>query len=350
MALVKESRCETECRKDCSLKRICQFRHSNEEAGKDLEYYTRKFDRVITDGTQDASTSPPDGNNPDGTGDTCGDTTLSLPVVTTFPVSNFAKVSVKGDGHCIIHSVLSLLQEKGSSVPSWDELLGQIKLAFQADLEHFAPFIDGCNTDPIEEMDAYVNDAKYTSSIVDLIVPLLARVLQVGIVVVQLDSSKDKYVTNDNLMYPSPTLIVGEPLYLLKSGSHYDPLHSISSNTPTASERIVPEVPSSPSGGSQFLNTIPEEAELDPVRILASLCANAPDLEIRDCLRKYSCDFSLKRQTSVFNSFTKPVLAKSAEYLNLRIENLKKPDIIHALIVKFKTFCQTPVKFVKKAM
>ena len=46
--------------------------------------------------------------------------------------------------------------------------------------------------------------------------------------------------------------------------------------------------------------------ELDPVRILASLCANASDYEIRD-----SPDYSLKRQKSAFNTVTKPILVKS---------------------------------------
>ena len=145
-----------------------------------------------------------------------GDVPVSVPVTTIFPVSHFAKVAVKGDGHCIIHSVLSLLQENGSSVRSRAKLLADIKSAFQTDLDSYAPFIDGCNTDPIEEMDAYVNDAKYSGAIVDLIVPLLAHVLQVGIIVVQLSSCKSNYVTNENLMYPSPALIGAEPLYLLK--------------------------------------------------------------------------------------------------------------------------------------
>ena len=66
-------------------------------------------------------------------------------------------------------------------------------------------------------------------------------------------------------------------------------------------------------------------------------------------MRKYSCHFSLKRQTSVFNSFTKPVLAKSAEYLNLRIENLKKPDIIHALIVKIQNLLPDTCQICKES-
>ena len=67
--------------------------------------------------------------------------------------------------------------------------------------------------------------------------------------------------------------------------------------------------------------------ELDTVRILASLCANASDYEIRDCLRKYSPDFSLKRQKSAFNTVTKAILVKTAEYLNIVTEKLNKPVV-----------------------
>ena len=212
MIKIQETRCGTESRKDCNHKRTCQLRHSNEEAGKDLEYYTRKFDRTTSASGEEAL--------------------LLGPKSVSFPVTDFTKVPVRGDGYCIIHSVCSLLQDKGVIVPNKSELLEKLKLAFQADLDCYAPFINGHETDPIEEMEAYVQNAKYGSGIVDLIVPLIAKVLQIGIVVVLLDSQKEIYVTSENLMYPSPELIVGEPLYLLKSGSHYDPLHGPLSKTP----------------------------------------------------------------------------------------------------------------------
>ena len=83
MALVKESRCETEYRKDCSLKRICQFRHANEEIGKDLEYYTRKFDRAAGFIQGDFNTIPEENTRVE-TG------TCDVPVSSTyFPVTNF---------------------------------------------------------------------------------------------------------------------------------------------------------------------------------------------------------------------------------------------------------------------
>ena len=364
MIKIQETRCGTESRKDCNHKRTCQLRHSNEEAGKDLEYYTRKFDRT---------TSAP------------GEEALLLePKSVVFPVTDFTKVPVRGDGHCIIHSVCSLLQDKGVIVPNKSELLEKLKLAFQADLDCYAPFINGHETDPIEEMEAYVQNGKYGSSIVDLIVPLIAKVLQIGIVVVLLDSQKEIYVTSENLMYPSPELIEGEPLYLLKSGSHYDPLHGPLSKTPEnnfaddgdlqvaehnspcaaasfdtvtselESDPAVPEVLTTVPSKDQpsktpASETLPSESfvanndvssgdkcDLDPVRILASLCANAPDYEVRDCLRKYSLEFSLKRQKSAFNAVTKPILIKTAEYLHVSTDKLNKPDIVNLLICKIQ--------------
>ena len=60
---------------------------------------------------------------------------------------------------------------------SKEALLDQVKTAFQTDLETYAPFIDGCGTDPIEDINAYVDDANYNSNIVDLIIPVLAKIL-----------------------------------------------------------------------------------------------------------------------------------------------------------------------------
>ena len=175
------------------------------------------------------------------------------------------------------------------------------------------------------------------------------------------------YTTNANVMYPCPELITDDPLFLLKSGRHYDPLHKVSPShslspkvsTDSESQESAPACVESTLSTSVevddtafcseeakpdvHLGSVFEEApgfsedcndELDTVRILASLCANAPDYEIRDCLRKYSPDFSLKRQKSAFNTVTKAILVKSAEYLNIVTEKLNKPDIVNLLICK----------------
>ena len=117
VAVIQETLCCVAMRKDCSSKKTCQLRHLNEEAGKDLEYYTRKFERA-------AQVIDKDNN-------------LGLPL--SYPVSDFEKEQVKGDGHCIIHSVLSLLQEKGKPVPKLKDLLTKIKEVFQENLVEYAP-------------------------------------------------------------------------------------------------------------------------------------------------------------------------------------------------------------------
>ena len=70
--------------------------------------------------------------------------------------------------------------------------------------------------------------------------------------------------------------------------------------------------------------------------VFEKFAVNFIDYEVRDCIRKYSLDFSLKRQKSVFNAINKPILVKTSTYLNILTENLKKPEIIHLLICKIQ--------------
>ena len=379
MAQILETQCGAGSRRNCNLKRTCQLRHSNEEAGKDLEYYTRKFAR---------------------TSSVSGDGASLQPVLSRFPISDFDLEVAKGDGHCLIHAVLFLLEKRGIKCDTKPEFLKKIKDALQVDLDLYAPFIDALDTDPIEEMDAYVNKASYNSSISDLIVPIIVSILNIGIVVLELDNNTSSYFSNPNLIYlPSSELVNNEPLYLLKTGEHYDSLQlrrtakatlapvgkvtldevielsdslldqvecnlaSVSVGTVAAETEnekhdtdiyVLEEVDKETLSPHQSSNCEPLGAistpeipisdlgvsshceELDSERILASLCANAPDFEIRDCLRKYSCDYTLKRLKSVFNSINKPILEKTASYLRINTSNLKKPDIIHLLICKIQ--------------
>ena len=188
MVQIQEKQCDAECRKSCSFKKTCSLRHLGEEVGKDLEYYTRKFLRSV-DYQQDE---------------------LTMVSSKYFPVKNFKRGVAKGDGHCIIHSVISLLEQKCLTVPTKEELLESLQMAFQADLDFFAPFLDGIETDPIEEIESYVLNADYRSCIVDLIIPLVAKVVKFGIVVMELDSTKTSYVTNDHRIFPSPNINLDE--------------------------------------------------------------------------------------------------------------------------------------------
>ena len=245
-----------------------------------------------------------------------------------------------GDGHCIIHSVLAALKQRRTSVPTTSEVLNKLKSTLQGDLDLLAPFINSNKTDPLEEIDAYIQLANFNSNIVDLIIPLISKILDVGICVLQLDTAGVLYVTNDLLTFPSSS--VDDPLYVLKSGSHYDALllknHISSDDCLTENELdnehnsgdTATDHPDTTNDGdlgqsnndddvffdckelSALLDTpqndsgnVPKDINLidpsiDPKIILASLCAKAPDFEVRDLLRAYSPGNTLKYQKSVF--------------------------------------------------
>ena len=83
------------------------------------------------------------------------------------------------------------------------------------------------------------------------------------------------------------------------------PLESISANPPEVSEEAI---------------------------ILAKLCAMAPSIEIRDCLRSYSPSKPFKHLTSTFNAYSKNIIAGTLNYLGLK--NLVKAECVKKLIYR----------------
>ena len=107
MIQIQETLCGTAFRKDCSQKNACQLRHSDEEVGRELSYYTRKFERATIAEDEDSSIQP---------------------ISSSFPITDFEKVIAKGDGHCLIHAVLFLLEKRGVKCFTKPELLKKIKI------------------------------------------------------------------------------------------------------------------------------------------------------------------------------------------------------------------------------
>ena len=76
--------------------------------------------------------------------------------------------------------------------------------------------------------------------------------------------------------------------------------------------------------------------ENDTVTILAELVANAPNNDVRDCLRRYNCKDTLKKQTAALGATLKDTLIKTAEYLNTDPHGLKKDELISGLISRIQ--------------
>ena len=339
---IQDTQCSAGPRKDCINKKTCFLRHFDEEVGKDITYYAAKYARK-TRIEPELAPSP-------------------VPPLKSFRVADFEKKVVPGDGHCIIHSVLAALEQRGTSVPTTIELLEKLKPTLQSDLDLLAPFINTTKTDPLAEIQAYVELANYNNSIVDFVIPLISKILDKGICVLQLDTAGNVYETNDLLTYPSSSV---DPLYVLKSGSHYDALLPRSHNTTSQHDSVsvldedhVPKDTHSPNvskddddddvmvvetsnqttceSGLDTSNPTNNESDLDPARVLAALCAGSPDYEVLHCLRNYSSANTLKRQTVVFNKFNVPTLKKTSDYLNIVTDGLKKPNLIHVLICRIQ--------------
>lgn len=183
--------CYNGARKDCPNKSTCFYRHTNEIVGKDVEYYTSSLNRAAKAMKNSSQMSIESTNT---------SSIASLP--NSFRVAEFVKTTVPGDGHCIIHSVLAALKQRHTLVPTTSEVLDKLKSTLQGDLDLLAPFINSNKTDPLAEIDAYIQLAKFNSNIVDLIIPLISKILDVGICVLQLDTDGVLYVTNDLLTSP----------------------------------------------------------------------------------------------------------------------------------------------------
>ena len=83
--------------------------------------------------------------------------------------------------------------------------------------------------------------------------------------------------------------------------------------------------------------------ENDSTTILASLCVNAPDAEIRDFLRRYNHDKTYSKNKTLLKSAKKDIVVRAANYLNVDTSNIdnenkemKKDDIIHEIICRIQ--------------
>ena len=74
------------------------------------------------------------------------------------------------------------------------------------------------------------------------------------------------------------------------------------------------------------------------IDILAQLCVDAEksSTDVRDCLRAYNLKSSTKHLKSLFNSFNKPIIVKSLQFLNVNPENWNKDVCVLELICRIQ--------------
>ena len=111
-----------------------------------------------------------------------------------------------------------------------------------------------------------------------------------------------------------------------------EPEDPLTSDPPTP-DSIEPSNDGADASANQTTEEDPHNAE--SLKILASLCVDAPSNEVRDCIRIYKREKTYKQLKAAFNTCRKPVIIATLQYLGCSDENLNnhaKPDCIHKLI------------------
>ena len=124
----------------------------------------------------------------------------------------------------MVQSVLETLTVRRSK----REVLDEMKVELYNNIDEYTNFINTLETDPVEEMERYISSGKYTSNLADLVIPILTKVLNIRIVVVQFDNDEQAYkIVNKDLHVFKANDEFEETVYLQFSGDHYDTLITI---------------------------------------------------------------------------------------------------------------------------
>ena len=141
----------------------------------------------------------------------------------SYPLTYFEKVKIRGDGLCMINSVIEVLKSKMISVTA-DQLIEQITDEFRCNIGQYMEFTNGLDSDPLEEIENYKKYRKYNSALADLIIPLISQTLNIRIVILELDEVTEMYnLVNRSLHIYSPETY-SETIFLEKEPDHYNSL------------------------------------------------------------------------------------------------------------------------------
>ena len=154
-------------------------------------------------------------------------------------ISSWGKVrrAVPGDGHCIINSfalALEDIQFQGFDITT-EELIARIKAEVMSNIDFYAPFVG--DLDLVAELDDYLSYKRYNSSLVDLMLHVLASFTKVSILVFYVHLGNVR-----NVLIPPKDGPAGQMVHLAKVGQHYDAILDARTMKGTETESKLPIV------------------------------------------------------------------------------------------------------------
>ena len=139
-------------------------------------------------------------------------------------ISNWGKVrqAVSGDGHCILNAFsLGLKELEIRDFNSNTELALHIKKKVMDNIDLYLPFVG--DIDLIAELDDYLESKIYNSSLVDLMLHVLANVTKMSLLVFYTHMGSVR-----NLLIPPRNGSSKKMVHLAKLGQHYDAILDVS--------------------------------------------------------------------------------------------------------------------------
>ena len=141
----------------------------------------------------------------------------------SFPCSYFHQIRIRGDGHCMIQSVMESMHIENVEEEK-EEVMKKLELMLYHDIDDIKTFTNHEDVDPMREMTNYIKKGKYNSAVADLIIPMLSRALKVRIIILQKDYKSLTYNLQNNEHHVFAPVGYEKTVYVEKRGLHYNTL------------------------------------------------------------------------------------------------------------------------------
>ena len=126
----------------------------------------------------------------------------------------------KGDGHCLIHSIISSMNSQHATNLNHSLLLHDIEVEVENNAFRYLPAIEGFSHDLLkQQMKAYLIYKVYNSSFGDVVPLTIANILKVDVIVIY--NTGNTYDCH-RLSYEGSYKDQGKAVFIYKSGEHYD--------------------------------------------------------------------------------------------------------------------------------
>ena len=121
-----------------------------------------------------------------------------------------------GDGHCLLHSIISSIAFQNGTVITLTELIQAIMTETKLNSSEY-DFINGSSCNLWSGLTTYVNEKEYESLFCDLVPHIIANAIFVNIIIVT-ETESHEYIH----YIPCNSLVTDNNVVIYKKGEHYD--------------------------------------------------------------------------------------------------------------------------------